>query len=246
MRNKIRPTMASILLGFGLATLPYSAHALTVHDPTHTAETIANGNTMVEQLQEAQKTFNETKKIATKVGGLAAGFMNPDALLAHARQSMTCLLPDLSQFTLPDDFRPSFISICEAKDSIEKMVFPAEDGEIFDGKTLSATEEIAAVNGRRDALLRQSVIEALAAAAHSQQTGTQSNDVATDIITDTSANPDLDALMAQNNRALAAILTELSMMRNLLSTLVEVQAASQLDRLPTRVKLSPEVQELAQ
>ena len=49
--------------------------------------------------------------------------------------------------------------------------------------------------------------------------------------------------MAQNNRALAAILTELTMMRTLLSTLVEVQAASQLDRLPVRVQLSPEVQE---
>ena len=242
MRNTTRRTVAPALFGFALA-LPFGANALTVHDPTHTAETITNGNTLQEQLQAAQKALEETKKIASKVGGLTAGFLSPDPLLGLNRQSLSCLLPDLSQFSLPDDFRPSFTSICEAKESIEAMVFPAEDGEVFNGKTLSATEEIAVVNGRRDDLLRQSVIEALAAAAHSQQTGTQSNDVATDIIADSSANPDLDALMAQNNRALAAILTELTMMRTLLSTLVEVQAASQLDRLPVRVQLSPEVQE---
>jgi len=242
MRENLRRTVATALFGFALA-LPYGANALTVHDPTHTAETIANGNTMQEQLQQAVKTLEETKQIADKVGGLTSGFLSQDPLLALTRQSLSCLLPDLSAFRLADDFRPSFTSICEAKDSIEALVFPAEDGEVLDGKTLGASEEIAIVHSRRDELLRQSVIDALAAAAHSQQTGTQSSDVATDIITDTSANPTLDSLMAQNNRALAAILTELTLMRNLISTMVEVQAASQLDRLPVRVQLSKEVKD---
>jgi hypothetical protein len=233
-RRKLRiALLTSALLVIGA---PTAFAAMAVLDTSNLAQAIETVKTLGKQLSELKSILSTSKDI---FGAIGQAKQTVNAVIpssySNVGTQVSSATPQFDSWGLAKDVQPNISSVNQAMAFLQKSLdLPApEKGK----EPRPVTPKVQAdILQRRDAARREVTMRALAAAQNALATAKDASTTANGIIS--SNNTDLREQAAQQIQATVGVTQELIQIRVIMATLLELEAADKLVRIPVTTGFS--------
>ncbi|MEQ8348706.1 MAG: hypothetical protein RIB84_00995 [Sneathiellaceae bacterium] len=229
---------------------------MEVHDSQNIIESAKAAAEAVKQTKELVAIKGFITDARETLGPAVSLAMSIPGWVRESRTILQCIVPDPGTWLPKGD--GGLGSLCDAQDAVREHlglptsgqlqgVIDSASGEVRGVFTVGGANKgmwsdeadapidrtkVAVIEGRRRVAYEDAVFSAAATALALQNSvGSVSGEVQA-IVSDTAGVDNINARIAQTNRALASILQELAATRAIMAKMLELQALEQLNRLP--------------
>ncbi|MGD9605538.1 MAG: hypothetical protein AB7V00_05260 [Bacilli bacterium] len=215
-----------------MPTIDMTNIAQTTKTAIESAKTAVNTNELIIQAKAANDLATDTRDAIGKVGSIG---LTVQSWLTDGDKLLSCLKPDLPN--LIPNFNGDITNICNAHQYILKNLYLYEKNNSTEISSIGATAttkntKANEVKTARELIYQDSIDKGLATSLALRDTSDKVADEAKAIIKDTDSAKNLLEINIQTNRALAAILRELSNIRMLLAVQAQIESSKELQTQP--------------